>query len=69
MAKTRPTEICASKSYGMTDAAYLLEMDRKTLDKYAQLGKRHGGLDCYVSRVNLRRKFKGTELLRFKSMM
>lgn len=50
---------------GIPDVARLLGLNRKTIIKYAELGKRGGGLDWHVSRSSGRKLFSGKEVKRF----
>lgn len=53
---------------GMSETARLLGIDRKTLRKYAELGKRQGGIDWKIS-MDGRKKFLGKEIKRFWQTM
>lgn len=49
---------------GRGQTAKLLGIDPKTLDKYAVLGKKNGGIACIIAPSG-RRKFEGSEIKRF----
>lgn len=50
---------------GITAAAKILGLDRKTLGRYAALGKREGGIDWKISPRTGRKQFLGKEIKRF----
>ncbi len=58
-------EIDANGSYPTAAAAAYLGCTRKTLLKYAKLGRRCGGIDSFIG-LSGRRRYKGSELIRFK---
>ena len=49
---------------GISQASRILGLDRKTLSKYASLGKRRGGIDWNMA-ANGRKVFLGKEIKRF----
>lgn len=58
-------EIDVNATYPTAEAAAYLECSRKTVLKYANLGRRCGGIDSFVG-ISGRRRYKGSELKHFK---
>lgn len=61
----RPDEINRKLWYGVSQAAFLLGIDRKTVSSRAAMGALYGGLDFRINKGNGRKEFKGEELLRY----
>lgn len=50
---------------GVVKTSKILGIDAKTLNKYAALGRRNGGIDWYISRKNGRKVFRGKDIKKF----